>query len=282
VIVTKELIFSFFRKHWPVLVIIFLIFVSGVLWWRMDKIRENYEQQESALQNRIAELSSVVRENDSTWSRLAKVQTTESVRIIDELRARNSELSSLVESRNENILQLTTVVGRLRNVAIRPTQNEITQTIEPQTTTSQERIRVAFDSTHMDFMRVRGFSLTNPAEVSLDVEFVRPINFTVVTTQSEDRSWRTYIQSDVEGLEIGEIQSTVNPRLIAPNAHRIEQDITVGLSAIVGVRGDSGAASLDVGYDFGALEISLAGGVIFSGSADFAVGGRVEVSPFDI
>jgi len=273
-------VLSWLKQNWSIFLFVGLILIIGVFWWKMNKMQEDFRESQIASQNQIAQLSSVVQESSNSWSRLA-TQATESNEIISQLRDQNSELASLIESRNEGILQMTTAIGRIRSINIVPQSNEVVQTIEP-TDDNQERTRVAFDTTQSNYLRVHGFTLTNPAEANIIIDYIRPINFTVVSTQAEDLSWRTYIQSDLEGLEVGEIHSTVNPRLIAPRSRRIEQDLTFGLSAIVGIRGDSGAAQLDVGYDFGALELGLVGGVIFSGNADFALGGRVEVSPFDI
>jgi hypothetical protein len=235
-------------------------------------------------QNQIAELSSIVRESETTWSRLAQ-QSESSNEILMALEERNEALTELIESRNEEISSLTTALATVRPIRVVVAAGEgANQSVEPSTNpTDPERLRVDFDTVWREYLRIHGFTLTNPASADISVDFTRPINFTVVTTQAEDLSWRTYIESDWPDLQIGEIESRVNPVARPNETRRWEQDVSISLLGGASVTGTSGIFGAELAYDFGALDIGIfAGGITYLGSTDFLVGGRVGIAPFDL
>lgn len=278
-------VMNFTKEHWQKGVVILLIVVFGYFWWKVNSLQNEANEARVEAQNQIAELSHIVRESSDTWSRLAQ-QVENSGEIMHRLEQQNQSLATMISQRDEQIVSLTTAIGQIRPINVVVRQSDVAQTEVPATEPGgTQRQRVEFDTIHEEYLRIHGYTLTNPAEANVSFQYTRPINFTAVTTQAEDLSWRTYLQSDLPGLEIGQIESSVNPVAItAPSQRRrIEQNIEVGLSTYVGVRGTSGAAQLDVGYDFGALEVEIGvGGIVSPSSVDFSVGGRVGLSPFDL
>lgn len=270
-------------KHWQKIAFVVLAIFASYFWWKTDRLQNQADEARIEAQNQIAELSAVVRETNGSFSRLAQ-QAENSNQIMRELQNSNAGLAEIIQQRDEQILQLTTAIGQIRpvNVVVRP--NELNQTTIPSTDPGlPARERVEFDTRHQDYLRIHGFTLTNPAEANVSIEYTRPINFTVATTQAQDGSWRTYLQSDLPDLEIGQIESRVTPLDQPRDRRRIEQNIEVGLSSIVATTGNSGVVQLDLGYDFGALEIEVgAGGIISPSGLDFGVGGRLAISPFDL
>lgn len=244
--------------------------MAGFFFFQKEQIKQNAEAARVSAQNRLAEMSAVVEETEGLWSRLAQERQAD----MDELRETNSELAQLIEERNEEITSLTHAVANLRPIRIierEPNQSEP----EP------GRLRVDFDETHEEFWRVQGFTLTNPAEAEINLSWVRSGNFTIVTTQQEDLSWRTYVQSDIPGLEIGEVESLVNPISRPQEQIPWHHGIYIGALGSVSVTGNSGAGYLEAGYDFGDFEISiLGGGIAYPEGVDFSLGLGVRMNPF--
>jgi hypothetical protein len=261
--------------------IVILLILCGYLWWKTISLQNHAEEARVEAQNQIAELSGVVRENATSWSRLAQERNDS----IDLLQAQLPALATLIQQRNEEITSLTTAVATIRPITVRVIQGEgasqtVVQPVEPGL---PSRERVDFDTTQEEFVRIHGFTLTNPAEANLSVEYLRAVNFTVVTTQQEDLSWRSYVDSDMPGLEIGDVQSRVNPISRPQEQRRWEQDIEIGVFGAGAVTGNAGIFGAEVGYDFGALAVGVnAGGITYPGSTDFLVGGRITIAPFDL
>jgi hypothetical protein len=255
--------------------IVALICAAVFFWWKMTSSQMQQEEERISLQNRIAELSRVVDEGNGTWSRLAQ-ERGDSLQRLNEMLP---QLAETIRQRDEQIMALARATASLRPITIRVTEgsgaNQQTETGQA----GQDRIRVNFDATHQETVRVAGFTLTNPAEANVEVSLVRPVNFVVTTTQLPDRSWRTYINSDWEDLQIGNIESQVTPIM---RSRRWEQDIEVSLVGAASVNGNSALLGMGVGYDFGAIGVSVIGGGITSNTGlDFAVGANIAIAPFD-
>lgn len=263
-------------KNWGKIGVFSLICIIAILIFRMSMDNNRAEKARINAQNRIAELSLVVKENERTFSRLAQERND----ALSELNNRVPELAEIIRQRDEQILSLTHAIANVRpiNVVIR---DEGANESEQQNPDGSSRSRVDFDTIHEDFIRIHGFTLTNPAEANLSMEFVRPINFTVATTQLPDRSWRTYLHSDWPNLEIGQIESQITPLEQVETSRRSwVADFEIGLWGAAGVSGDVGVLGLEAGYDFGWLELGvLAGGARYPTSVDFVIGGRVAISP---
>lgn len=183
------------------------------------------EEQKARLeaQNRIAEQSEVIRESQQTWSRLA-TQYEDLDRRLSEI---NEDLSKKITKRGEEITSLSTALTKIRPIVIRFPEENIVQ--EPQ---ENGRIRVSFDRTE-DPVRIHGFTLTDPAEAEVSVEFVRPLRLTSVITQRPDGSWNSYFDTDWENLEIEQVSTTVNP--LPQTVESLGRGFILGLQAQMGV-----------------------------------------------
>jgi hypothetical protein len=258
--------------------IVILLVLCAFLWFKTISMEQQAQDATTDHNNRMAEMSKVVQENQETWSRLAQERSDSFQRLNEIL----PELAETIRQRDEQIMALTRATASIRPIVVRVVQGSgAEQSEEPgETPEAPARARVTFDSTYQEFARIHGFTLTNPAEANVSVEFVRPINFVVTTTQAEDESWRTYIQSDLPGLEIGQIESQVTPIV---RRRGWEHDIEVGIFGAAAVTGNAGIFGAEVGYDFGSITVGVnAGGITYTGSTDFLVGGRVTIAPFDL
>ncbi len=270
---------SLLKNHWPKLLGILGVAFICLQFWQLRQMEHHADMARIEAQNALAEMSRVVQENNDTWSRLAQERSD----LIGELNSRNSELADIIRDRNEEIQTLTNAVASIAaiRVIVRPENGGvITETTEEIDGT--ERIRVEFDQLHEEFIRVSGHTLSNPPEAEIGLEFVRPVNFTLAVTQLEDLSWRSYITTDFPGMTIGEIETLVSPLARPADVRRWEQDLEFGVYGNAAVTGNFGSFGVDVGYDFGPIDISVdLGGTTYSGTTDFTVGGRVGFAPFD-
>lgn len=248
---------------------------AAFFWWKMTSLQSQQEEQRINLQNRIAELSRTVEEGNGTWSRLAQERSDSLQRLSEIL----PQLAETIRQRDEQIMALARATASLRPITIRVTEGSGANQQQETGQSGQDRIRVNFDATHQETVRVAGFTLTNPAEANVEVSLVRPVNFVVTTTQLPDRSWRTYINSDWEDLQIGNIESQVTP---VERRRRWEQDIEVSILGAAAVSGGSGMLGLGLGYDFGAVDVSvIGGGLIANQGLDLMVGANIGIAPFD-
>lgn len=257
-----------------------LLAYTMFLYFHARHLSEANAQQVVDAHNQIAQLSRTIQENENTWARLTQERDDQ----MAQLQAQNNDLAQVIQSRNEQIASLTDIVANFRPIHI------IAQGQAATETTQNERVRVDFDQTHSDYLRVAGHTLTNPAEAALDIQFTRPLHLTIVSTQTEDGAWNTHVQTDYEDLQIDEIDASINPRVAANSVvlqqqehHGWEDGFQVGLFGGVGTSGNSGQLGLSLGYDFSSVEIDLLGsGVVYSGGSDIIVGAEVSIHPFDL
>lgn len=271
-------------KNIAIIILIVLLGASGgfgvYFFIKGKSIQSDAIQARVDAQNRIAQLSHTLKEGEGTWSRLAQEKEAE----LDDLRERIPELVTLIEERDEEITSLTEAVGRLQNVRVVVDSGNVTQTPEEPTEPGQpERTRVAFDQIWNDFMRIHGFTLTNPAEAEINVDYTRPVRVSVVTTQQEDLSWRSYISHNISNLEIETIESIVNPLARPQEESHWYENIMLGIGGSVGVQGQMGTAYLFAGYDAGDWDLGITlGGIFTSNGVDFAPGLEFRFAPFSL
>ena len=247
---------------------------GGYFFFANKQIRERESQARVSAQNTIAQLSTTMKEGNMTWSRLAQEKDIEISSLGDAL----AEMRTAIQERDERITTLTEINAQLRTIRVVIRRENVTQTPEPG---EPERIRVEFNQVWEDFMRVSGFTLTNPAEAEIQLDYTRPARITVATTQRPDLSWNTWVTTDIPNLEIGEINATVNP-LSRPHEEPDWYDgIYLGVGGMVGVQGQMGESNFSFGYDFGDLEIGIIlGAIVTSNGVDFAPGLEFRLSPF--
>lgn len=250
------------------------IFISGFLFIQKQSVEKRESAARISAQNRIAELSKTIQENDDTWSRLSQQNQIELNQLTDE----NSNLSELIKQRDQRIIELTKATATIRTVRV--VVHDAQQT-EPE----PGRLRVDFDQVVDNFWHINGFTLTNPGEANIELSFSRPAHFTVVATQNPDLSWQTYITSDIPNLEIQNIDSTINPLAIQTDdvlQKHWYDGIYLGIGLAVAVTGNSGFGNVEIGYDFGNIELGIQGsGIAYPGGVDFGVGANIRLNVFD-
>ncbi len=258
-----------------------VVLVVGLLVGLFIKMRLDNKAEEArriAAQNRVAELSTVIQENEHTWSRLTQQKDD----LITALRQQNGGLAQMIEDREEHILALSNVVLSLRSAHIVIRSQDGGNVHEtPVPSPDGERLRVDFDQTQ-DPIRVSGFTLTNPAEASIDVGFVRPLRLTLSVVQQRDLSWRTYVVGDYPGLNIDSIEAAVSPWAREPEGRAWYENIVLGMNIATTPKLSAMSSNLYVLYDFDTFAVGPTVGVsVADGVGTFyAIGATLQFRPF--
>lgn len=255
---------------------------GGYFFFRARHIQQREAAARVDAQNRIAELSDTIKIGERTYSRLAQEKEI----IIGEneqLRTLINDALTMIEDQNEEIVSLNHTIANFEPVRVVVRRENVRQDPEPPTEPGEpERVRVSFDETWEDFMRIHGFTLTNPAEAEIQVDYTRPVHLAVVVTQREDLSWNSYVSHDVPNLEIDTIETTVNPLRRPQEEPSWADGLYIGMGGAVG-RGDNAAGYgfVEVGYDAGDFEIGLlVTGMGWDQGGAFGGGLAFRVNPF--
>lgn len=247
---------------------------GGIFAYSKAKDAEEEKLAKIAAQNEVARLSKTVRETNDTWSRLSEQQANLAERVNEQ----NEALASVIENQREQVLAVSSAVAKMAKIQIRIERDNISQEELP-----NNRTRVSFEHNHRDYLRVRGFSLTNPPETEMSLEFTRPLRLSTTVTRREDGSWHTYVTAtNWPDLQIENIETQVDPGVISePEAHWYE-NILVGTSIGTSLSLSSYNQSLYFGYRLGdvafgpSLNLSVHdGGVAFN-----QVGAFIQIFPF--
>lgn len=269
------------RRHYGKIAVAVVILAAVIyiliLFSRVQSLSEENLTNLEAAHNQIAEMSQTIQESETIWSRLAQEREDQA----QQLQTKNEQLLELINSRDEQIHSLTTAVATIRNIHVIVDGPAATET------QVEDRVRVDFDQTYHELIHVTGYTLSNPAYAELSLYFNRPINFIVTVTQTESGQWRTYLTSDFPDLQIGEIESSINPQVVSlteqGNRHSWEDGFEVGVFGGIGVSGQSGAIGTMIGYDFGNVSVGVnASGIFYPGGGDMIIGLYGSLNIFDL
>ena len=231
----------------------------------------NEEDKRIEAQNKIAEMSEIFQESEDTWSRLSQQKEN----LIEELREDNEDLANKIEDQDLQIHTLSTIVAKFDKIRIIVKRENVTQSPDEK---DPERKRVTFSQT-VDPIRVDGFTLTDPPEAELDVDFVRPLKLKTIVTQAEDGSWKTFISGDWPNLQIEQIDTTVNPRTRKDRS--LPENISIGGSLSTSTTLDSLSGDLNLMYDFGDLQFGPKIGITnIDDKTRFLVGLQMQYFPW--
>ena len=122
---------------------------------------------------------------------------------IQDLKAQNSDLQKVIKSKKEEVFALTDVALQWKNryFEIKDAKQTVVDSAGSQpaslstecaTCFSSNRIKVEFDETKQD-LRVYGFTLTNPAQAQINLEWTKPLELQLVLTKSDDGSFKVYL-----------------------------------------------------------------------------------------
>jgi hypothetical protein len=105
------------------------------------------------------------------------------------------------------------------------------------------RFMVAFDE-KQDPLRVHGHTMTNPPEATVNIEWIRDIQLTLILTKGEDDLFRIYLDSNTSDIVPTELRLLVDPSILDKKWYE-----KIGMNNYV-VVGEGVGSSLSIMYDF--------------------------------
>ncbi len=165
------------------------------------------------LNNKLAKAQKMQQETESAYSRLA----IES----ENIKATNTELQSVIEDRDEEVLALANANIRLKNKVVRIENAKQTivdsdgNVVVPDGTMSdcKNRIRVDFEKEE-DPLKISGHTLTNPAYAEVKIDWLRELKIEVVLTKNDDDTYRIYIDSGKSDIMPTDLTLQVDPTIL--------------------------------------------------------------------
>jgi len=240
-------------------VLVALLVVGGVFY---GIERHANAKQRRELTNQIADLEGMVQEAETLYShRSVEVKN---------LKLKNEELNKIIKDRNEEAVALTEAVLKWKNKYIKVTkvsqslsytdpkrveelakeliQCEANSNADLDLISACEKLweyvraRVEFDETQ-DPLRVYGFTLTNPPEAEINIEWIRDIKLSLVLTKDKNDLFRVYLDTNSPDLVPAELKLSVDPGILDRKWYEkigVDGSVTVGQGV---------ASSLGLRYD---------------------------------
>jgi hypothetical protein len=216
------------------------LLVVGVLFAKERYDAQNLSRQ---LNNEIAKLQQNVKETETAYSSKALE--------LENLKVENSELSKKLKDRGEEVAALGEVVLTWKNKyfkiknATESHQDSSGNPVElPEACDVPEDVRtkVEFESTD-DYLRVFGYTLTNPAYAEVSVEWVRGLKLTFLLAKDKDDTFRLYLDSRSRDIIPAELSLKIDPSVFRKSWY---EKLAIGGSLNVG---EGLATSVNFNYE---------------------------------
>ena len=174
---------------------------------------QNYKSGKAItdLQNQLAREQKIVKETQTAYSQLA-IKT-------DEITLQNKELQKVINKKDEDILAAAQVALQWKDkyfqelnanqTVVDPNGNVVIVEIPKEC--KELRYKVEFGE-EKENIKVSGFTLTNPPEASIKLEFTKPLILSLVLTK-KDNDYKVYVDPNDPAIIPTEIQLKVNPEL---------------------------------------------------------------------
>jgi hypothetical protein len=193
-------------KDWIVLsLFVFLAVVIGFLVsfyfknLKNEKVINELIQEKARLQQNVQETKTILSSLELENSNLKKT-----------LEIQNKELSDIIKKRNEEIVSLTNVSLRLKNqiielknlqsIVLDKTDKEVVVLDkECQNCFASYRLKIPFEEIS-EFLKVYGYTISNPNEAYVNLEFIKDIELNVVVSKNEKGELKTYIDTNSENV----------------------------------------------------------------------------------
>jgi hypothetical protein len=212
--------------------------------------RYRHSNTKAQLSNKVAKLEGTIKETETAYSKRGV--------IIEDLQSENEDLQNIIDDRDEEILAIGEIAFKwkdkyfkIKNVkqSVIPVSNvsEVVEIKEScvedcETFLASNRIRVDFDHQEDPFI-VKGFTLTNPPEAELKLEWTRELKLNLILTKNEDDSFRLYLDSRESDVDKIELTLNVDPAILDEKWYE-----KIGIGIDLGV-GDGFAGGIRIYYD---------------------------------
>jgi hypothetical protein len=226
-----------------------VVLIIGIILGAIGKYY--YDNKLVDLQNTIASRDKTIETKDGLYEKLV-IQTKN---LEDLLNSKDKEIIALKEQLKDKDQELITATSlavkwkKAYEALVAATQT----TIPPSTPDGKERTKVSFQK-DFGYIRVSGYTLTNPAEAFILVKQNRPLKLVVAVSQDKDKIWHTYATSSEENVGIDIQLASVNPYIFEPKWYErvainamLSMGVSGKLSALIGVGATIPINQFDVG-----------------------------------
>jgi hypothetical protein len=190
-------------KYVSAFLAICLVVLGGMYVWQ----KHANNKREAELSNKLAKLEGVVKETETAYS--VRGQR------IEDLEAENKELQKTIDNRDEEVAALGQAVLKWKGqyFKIKNAKETVTDRdgnpATPDTPTNELRVRVDFDKAE-NYLRVHGFTLTNPAYAEVDVEWTRGLKLNFLLTK-KGKDLKLYFDTNSPDIVVSDLVLKVDP-----------------------------------------------------------------------
>jgi len=111
------------------------------------------------------------------------------------------------------------------------------------------RLKITFDQTKND-LRIFGFTITNPTQAQINLEWLKPLALQLILTKSDDGAYKVYLDSKNSDFVPVELMLKIDPSVLSKKWYeKINMMANLGLgSTLIGQSSLGGLVSAGVGY----------------------------------
>lgn len=183
----------------------------GYLWQK-----HKHDEQVRQLNNKLAETQQLIKETNTAFSSAAIE--------LENLKAQNKDLQKVIEKNKEKVFAMTDIAlqwkdkyyeikdGKQTNVDESGSQPASVPS-ECESCLSKVRTRIDFDHTK-DNLRITGFTLTNPAYISLKLDWIKDLELNLVLTKNDQGNFKVYIDSKNSDFTPVALSLKVDPSIL--------------------------------------------------------------------
>lgn len=207
-----------------ILVISICLFATVVILSKLEI--NNYKKKIIQLSNNIALLDKTVEVQKNIYKKLS---------------LQNKDLTNLMNEEDKDLIRLKDELKNSRIVSA----NSVTikwkkpyeMNVKANSTKDAKREKIEFEN-NKGYLRVYGYTLTNPSEAYLKIEQNRPLKLKLLITQDKNEVWSSYVTSSEDNVGIDITLSAVKPyphEVKWFNNIKVSMDIGVGNGFLGGV-----------------------------------------------
>jgi len=206
-------------KYLSAILLTALLVAAGSLWWE----KHSHAKERRKLHNALAKTEEMQKETDSAYSRRGLE--------LEDLKVKSKKLQHIIDDRNESVLALAETNIRLRNKYFKIKKaketlqdkrgNDIDVEKLPEdlkklydvVMDSGLRFKVDFEHTE-EPLKVKGFTLTNPAYAEVKLEWTRDLQLQFILTKTDKDIYRVYIDSENSDIVPTDLKLTVDSSIL--------------------------------------------------------------------
>ena len=254
-------------------------------WWQY----KSHLAELNKLNNQLALSQQLVKETQTAISSRALE--------IENLKVQNSDLQKVLKKNKEEVFALTDLAIQWKNkyFEIKDAKQIVLNEAGTQPASlsadcedciTKTRIKIEFDQTKED-LRIFGFTLTNPAQAQINLEWLKPLMLQLVLTKSDDGSFKVYLdEKDKKQSSLfvpKELSLRVDPSVISKKWYEkinIMASISLG-NSLIGITSWGGMIMAGAGYAVtDSVSVGLNVSAIYTGNVYLMYGANVFWTPF--